>query len=225
MNLVMLNGSPRGKKSNTQILLNQLCIGMNSVNCIECNTYYLNQTKKTEEHIAVVKEAELIVLGFPLYTDGMPGIVKHFIDSLYPIDLQGTPIAFLVQSGFPEAKHSRAVARYLEKLCKRINATHCGTIIRGGSEGIHLTPDKVNRKIFEQFNALGASLAYDGKFKQDLLDKVAGAEELSWVRKQGMKLPISNFYWNMMLKKNNAFGKRFDAPYAPAFSGEKEKEK
>ena len=217
MNLVMLNGSPRGKKSNTQVLLNQLCIGMNSVNDIECQTYYLRETKNTQEHIDIVKAADLIVLGFPLYTDGMPGVVKHFIDNLVPADLAGKPMAFLVQSGFPEAKHSRPVARYLEKLCKRINTTYCGTIIRGNSEGIRLRPENANRKVFEQFNGLGASLAYDGKFKQDLLEKVAGPEELTWAMKQVFKTPMSNFYWNMMLKKNEAFEKRFDAPYGPAF--------
>lgn len=221
----MLNGSPRGENANTQVLLNQLCIGMNSVNSIECKTWFLRETKNTAEHVAVVKAADLIVLGFPLYTDGMPGIVKHFIDNLVPVDLHGKPMAFLVQSGFPEAKHSRPIARYLEKLCKRINATYCGTIIRGSSESIRMRSAAANRKVFEQFNSLGASLAYDGKFKQNLLVKVAGREELSWIMKQGMKLPIVNFYWDMMLKKNNAFDKRFDAPYAPPFSDTKTKDK
>jgi len=225
MNIAMLNGSPRGRNGNTQALLNQVLIGMQSVSQVKGETLFLRSTKDTPRHIQSVKDADLVILGFPLYTDGMPGITKHFIDALYPVDLQKQPWAFLVQSGFPEAKHSRPIACYLAKFCQRIHATHCGTVIRGNSEGIHLRSEKANRKIFDQFNALGASLIRDGHFQQDLLDQVAGPEELSWMMKQVMKTRASNFYWNMMLKQNNAFEKRFDAPYAPAYRGEKSKEK
>ena len=221
MNVVMLNGSPRGRNANTQILLNQLLLGMQSVNIIEGTTYYLRETNHTDEHVAAVKAADLVLLGFPLYTDGMPGVTKHFIDALVPVDLQGKPMAFLVQSGFPEAAHSRPVERYLEKLSRRINATYCGTIVRGNSEGIRLRSASANRRVYEQFNALGASLAYDGRFKADLLEKVAGRETLPKLAKPLMNSGMMNFYWNYMLKKNNAYKERFAAPYAPAYGSEK----
>jgi NAD(P)H-dependent FMN reductase len=217
MNVVMLNGSPRGRSSNTEVILNQILIGMSSVNEVEAETFYLQKIDATETHIQALNNADLVIIGFPLYTDGMPGIVKHFIDALVPIDLHGKPIAFVTQSGFPEAKHSRPIARYLEKLCVRINATHAGTMIHGNGEGIRLRPANAQRKLFELFNGLGASLAFDGHFKPEILEKLAGREELSRISKQVMKMGFSNFYWDYMLKKNNAFEKRFDAPYAPAY--------
>ena len=46
------------------------------------------------------EKAECVLLGFPLYTDAMPGIVKAFIDRLEPFigRKHNPPIGFLVQS-------------------------------------------------------------------------------------------------------------------------------
>jgi len=52
----------------------------------------------------------------------MPGIVKVFIESLEPLcSREGNPdVGFIVQSGFPEAIHSRYVEKYLEKPSLRL---------------------------------------------------------------------------------------------------------
>jgi hypothetical protein len=80
---------------------------------------------------------EYVLLAFPLYTDAMSGGVKRFIELLRPISQHSRKahpkLLFLVQSGFPEAIHSRAIEKYLQKLAHRLNCDYVGTIIRGAS--------------------------------------------------------------------------------------------
>lgn len=215
MKLVMLNGSPRGIKSNTRLIFEQILAGMQKVDVsIEAEVLYLRDTDNTAMHIAAVDRADMIILGFPLYTDGMPGVTKHFIDVLYPHDLEGKSLAFLVQSGFRESNHSQPVARYLKKLCERLNGKYAGTIIRGGVEGIQVWPEAMTRKLFKSFYQLGVSLAVDGCFDDNLLKELLKPEKLSLAAKTFLKTNASHMYWDMKLKEHNAFDKRFDKPYA-----------
>jgi NAD(P)H-dependent FMN reductase len=220
----MLNGSPRGTGSNTRILFEQLLAGMRSVDAdLEAEVMYLRNIRDTGNHVQSVVDADMVLLGFPLYTDGMPGIVKHFIDALHPNDLGGKPLGFLVQSGFPEARHSRPVARYLARLSMRLNARHVGTLIRGGVEGIQLQPAGMTKRLFQRFFALGASLARDGQFDEKLVRKLAKPETLNPAARLFLQTDASHFYWDMKLKENNAFDQRFDQPYAPG-TGERKEE-
>ena len=74
----------------------------------------------------------------------MPAIVKQFIEALEPLKNRenNPPMGFIVQSGFPEALHSRYVEHYLQKLAARLNAPYLGTIVKGGGEGIRMMQTK-----------------------------------------------------------------------------------
>jgi NAD(P)H-dependent FMN reductase len=87
-------------------------------------TYHLVRMKETDPMGSVFAQAECALLGFPLYTDAMPGVVKHFLEALEPLVGRpgNPPVGFLVQSGFPEGLHSRFVERYLEKLAARLGS-------------------------------------------------------------------------------------------------------
>jgi len=41
--------------------------------------HHLVRMKETEQAVQAFAQAECAILGFPLYTDTMPGMVKHFI--------------------------------------------------------------------------------------------------------------------------------------------------
>jgi hypothetical protein len=167
----------------------------------------------------VFAAAEAVLLGFPLYTDSMPGLVKAFIDSLEPYcgRPNNPPIGFLVQSGFPEAAHSRYVERYLEKLAKRLGSPYLGTIVKGGGEGTRHMPESMNRKLFESLQAIGKTFAGSGKFDPDLIRALAKPERypalMTPLFKVLLLFPIANKYWDDVLKQNNAYEKRFARPY------------
>jgi hypothetical protein len=159
-------------------------------------------------------------MGFPLYTDAMPGMVKLFIESLEPLRVRenNPPIGFLVQSGFPEALHSRFIERYLEKLAARLNAPYLGTIVKGGGEGVRIMPEERNADLFKALQGLGRGFSRDGKLDPDLLSDVAGVERyhplLGPVFKVFLRTSTASWHWDTQLKQNGAYEERFAQPYA-----------
>jgi len=150
----------------------------------------------------------------------MPGIVKEFIDALASLEggASNPPLAFLVQSGFPEAAHSRYVELYLQSLAGRLCSPYLGALVRGGCEGVRLMPDKMNRSLFEQLGGLGGGLARDGAFNPANVRAFASVERypglLIPILKLVLKLPVAQMYWDSQLKKNDVYERRFDRPYA-----------
>ena len=134
MKLTVFNGSPRGKNSNSRILLEHFLKGFMTT---KGNTYELAdlaRVKESADCLKLFQEAEQVLLAFPLYTDAMPAIVKTFIESLEPLcDRTGNPdIGFIVQGGLPEVSHSRYVERYLKKLSLSLGCRYKCTETRGG---------------------------------------------------------------------------------------------
>ncbi len=212
--LTLFNGSPRGQRGNTPIFLREFAGGFGG----ETEMHHLIHARQTGRFVQAFAEAECAWIGFPLYTDAMPGAVKHFIEALEPlVGRQGNPpLGFLVQSGFPEGLHSRYVERYLEKLAARLGAPYLGTIVRGNGEGVRVMPPEATRGLFDNLQALGAGLARDGRLDPEILARLARPERFPlylWpVFQVFLRLPVAHAYFDDMLKKNGAFERRFARP-------------
>lgn len=215
MKLTIFNGSPRGKVSNTKVLVDQFLDGFMKRNGNSYKNVYLNTTKDSDYFIKMFEEAEKFLLAFPLYVDSMPAIVKTFIESLEPLcgRKENPDIGFLVQSGLPESIHSRYVERYLKKLSARLGCNYMGTIIKGGVEGVQAKPVRMNKKLFNSFYQIGKTFGETGKFDEEIINRLAQPEKYSKLYLWLFKLFGKFWYWDMMLKKNNAFEKRFAKPY------------
>jgi multimeric flavodoxin WrbA len=219
MRLTFFNGSPRGKTGNTQFLVEHFLGGFETNPGRNHQTYYLNHAGDAERFQQAFAEAEHVLLGFPLYADAMPGIVKAFIETLEPFcRRENNPsIGFLVQSGFPEAAHSRYVERYLEKLAARLGCPYTGTIVKGGGEGVREMPPQRNRKLFEMLRQLGATYGQTGQFDPVVLETLAKPERFpKWMApafKVLLKTKIANMMWDNPLKENGAYERRFARPY------------
>lgn len=221
MQLAVFNGSPRGLKSNTSLLMEQMLAGFEDAGGeADVSVHFLAKTGQLAEQVAAYEAADLVILAFPLYTDSMPGITKAFIEALAPVQKQpGFKIGFLVQSGFPEAEHSTHVEAYLEKLTDRLDAEYIGTIIKGGVEGIQIQHEKMTQKLFESMQAFGKDLAETGAWDLGRIMMLRNPQRLSRLNAFLLQLlsytGLTNYYWNMNLKKHDAFKNRFDRPYAP----------
>ncbi len=223
--LTVFNGSPRGAKGNTPIMLREFLKGFMER---EGNTFESCDLVHQKDLPAFAKkfsEAEAVLLGFPLYTDAMPGIVKAFIDELAPYTREsgGPPAAFLVQSGFPEAAQSRPIESYLENLAGQLGSPYLGTMVRGNGEGTRLMPDSWNKKLFSVLRGLGRGLAVEGRLDPALLRSLASPERMPgflmpFVR-LGVALGAANGYWNGMLKQNGAMERVWDRPYEDSLPG------
>jgi NAD(P)H-dependent FMN reductase len=223
--LVLLNGSPRGERSNSMKMLARVAEGWQHGGGQKPEVLHLAHRTGFDRAVKAFAEADTLVLGMPLYTDAMPALVKTYIEALQPrtaaAEEANPALGFLVQSGFPEASHSRPLERYLQKLAGRLGSRYVGTIVRGGGESLQMTPDRANQKLWARLRTLGEQLYREGSFGAEELRAVAGVERMSALTlaltRLAVHLPITQFYWNRMLKKNGAWQQRFAAPYAPPF--------
>ena len=218
MKLVIFNGSPRQKKSNSKILIEHFLNGYNNICSESIPIHYLANRKQKEKEKDLFQKADTVLIIFPLYTDCMPGIVKEFFENVLELkNKTSKKMGFIVQSGFPEAVHSITVERYLKKFTERLNCEYLGTIIKGGVEGIQIMPPWMTKKLFKRFEYLGEYFAKNGKFSAEIKEKLSKPFRMSFVRRMVFaflcKTGLNNFYWNKNLKRNNAYMKRFDKPF------------
>ncbi len=213
--LTFFNGSPRGRRGNTPIMFDQIAKGFGG----PVEIHHLVRMKETDQMVDAFASAECAILGLPLYTDAMPGVVKHFIEALAPrVGQKNPPLGFLVQSGFPEGLHSRYVERYLEKLASRLGSPYLGTIVKGNGEGIRMMPPEMTRDLFDGLQTLGSGLAASGQWDTAILQKIAKPERfpaiLDPVFRVFLRLPVAHGYFDDMLKRNGVYEQRFARPFA-----------
>lgn len=213
--LTLFNGSPRGKRATTPLMLEQFAAGFGK----ETEIHHLVFLQKTSDFVKAFEQAECVWLGFPLYTDAMPAITKRFIEALEPLSQRqnNPPIGFLVQSGFLEGLHSRYIERYLESLAKRLGSPYLGTIVKGGGEGTYRMPPQATRSLFTKLQALGAEFSREGQLNPKILKKIASPERFPKIMLPVMRYflskPMSHGYFDNMLKKNDAYEIRNIKPF------------
>jgi hypothetical protein len=214
--LTVVNGSPRGKGSNTTILLDHFLAGFAETPGNAHEAIYLIQESGRREAVAAFAAAEVVLLAFPLYTDAMPGIVKEFIESLavYKGREGNAKLLFLVQSGFPEGSHTGQIIPYLAKLAARLGSPYGGTIRKGGVEGIQSQPEFMTRSLFNGFRRLGQGFGATSRLDEGLLRAMAGRERLPKLALVAASKISELLYWNPQLRKNGVFEQRFARPYA-----------
>jgi len=213
--LTLFNGSPRGRRGNTPIFLREIASGFGGASEI----HHLIRLKETQQMVEAFAQAECVLLGFPLYTDAMPGVVKHFIEALEPHmgRKNNPPFGFVVQSGFPEGLHSRYVERYLERLAERLGSPYLGTVVKGNGEGVRVMPPAATQGLFAALQAVGAGLAASGRLDPAVLKAIAQPEQfpaiLGPLFQVFLRLPAAHAYFDAMLKKNGAYERRFARPF------------
>jgi multimeric flavodoxin WrbA len=216
--VIIYNGSPRGLKGNSLILAKEIAKGLETEGLKETDYEIRNLTDQKSHKLCAedFKNNSRNIFVFPLYIHSMPSIVMKFFEQLKPLSSENQ-MTFVVQSGFSESAQSHYLRSYLTLFVKRLGAAYGGTVIKGGVEGIQMQPEKANRKLFDKFNQLGREIMKDGAVSDALINELAGSIHL---KKSEIvlfriisKTGLTNFYWDMQLKKNGAFKERFSRPY------------
>jgi len=240
-NTVLLNGSPRGRESNSRLILSWIACGLsgktperfNPGDKVSKRDYAgfpvldLARTNDVPAQIAACKQATFIILVFPLYTDSVPGIVKNFLEqlaaTLTTTEFAAKKLAIAIQSGFPEGIHTENTAHWCARLCERLCCGNAGIIHLGDMEGIRIMPEAMTKKIRLGFLQAGRELASSGAISTATSTLLTGDRLLSAKKQRILRffkaLGLTNLYWNMNLKKHKAFSQRFYAPYGEAYKG------
>ena len=211
MRLAVYNGSPKGERGNSNSLLRHFLDGVMETPGHSYELAHLAKVKEQERFVESFTGADAVILAFPLYTDMMPGIVKAFIESLEPLcSREGNPpIGFIIQCGFPESVHLRALESYLEKLSRRLGCRYLGTALKGGGQGIQSPLRFMTGGFLDAMSKLGREFGRTGEFNQDVVARLGRVERLSpprllfagtignWMAKK--------VFWGRVMKENHAY--------------------
>lgn len=100
-----------------------------------------------------------------------------------------------------------------------MNYVYLGMVINGGSAGIYMMPESMNKKLFTKLQSLGEYFEIEGAFVQEVMMELGSPEMLSKF-KSGLYQFFYNvglgdsFFWCMQLKRNQAWDRRLDQPFA-----------
>ena len=211
MKLCVVNGSPRGKISNTSKIIKWMFKDKNDI-----SIYYTALYDDHSQLVEQIKHYDTYLIIFPLYTDAMPYAVKALFEQLerQKASFKGKSVYFIIHSGFPEARQSRPVEDYSRYFAELIRMNCVSTAVKGHSEGFRFLPEIFMRKTIKDFSKLGRCVLEGTAFDAECLKRLAYPEKLSGRQlSRYEKKGCGTMYWNMLLKKNKAYKNRFAVPF------------
>lgn len=130
--LVLLNGSLRGKRSNTLAFLETIRENTEK----EAELYSLSQYMgKQEELLSLLKGADTLILGMPLYVDGIPSAVLRLMEALQASRQDpGRRIYVISNMGFYESRQLKNLLRMVQIWSEKCSYTYCGGLAIGAGE-------------------------------------------------------------------------------------------
>lgn len=127
-NVCFINGSPKGKVSNSLFYLKQLEKLMNEKDYNKEYIHVRNSEKGgSENNFNKMEHADIIIIAFPLYVYCLPGILIRFFENYYNyakhknICNRNVRVYTIVNCGFPDPKINTEALMVIENLCERLN--------------------------------------------------------------------------------------------------------
>ena len=133
MNILFINGSPN-RNGNTAALSKELLQGKEyeTLNLTDYKIGSYAQKLEGDELgqvIAKMEQAEVIVIGSPLYWHNICGSVRNILDRFYGLvengSLSGRTLYFLFQGAAPEKMDAGSRRIYDETLCRTLRNEIC----------------------------------------------------------------------------------------------------
>ena len=213
MNTIILNGSPRGQKGNSEIFIRHFISGMKSPSEVK---YISKEDPRTLAEY--VKDFDTIIFVLPLYIHSMPGVTMRFIECLQPAEIsENKSIGFILQGGFPESSQYKYVEKYFGALSEELNRTYLGTVIKGNSAGTYMMPSFMTKKLFKSLKRLGEIYDKTHTFDSAIIEEFKKPYELKGFTLAKMnfatKVGLNKVFWDKFLKENGALDKCLDRPF------------
>lgn len=206
--IIILNGGPRGNKGYTDFFLRPLIQGfkkaganveliylskMKIKDCVGC-TYCANPggdciyDNKDDFELIYDKQfkADLVVYAFPLFMDGMPALMKKYLDRTLPTDIPGQPLDISIDRkylrskknqslmafstcAFPEKDNFDAIKQHMKQLYKTKSMPILEGIYRSSSTALFNNPLKytILKNILSAIEDAGQQIVHNGKVNKN----------------------------------------------------------
>ncbi len=150
--MLIVNGSPRAPRSNSKCYIEWFKMFWPS-ECLE----YLVTDKKHKEVCQKIDEYQHLLLVFPLYADGLPVTLMHFLNELKCHRFKRSPtVHVIVNCGFIEPEQTFVAVDMIRLFCKQNQIPYGATLCIGAGEAILNTPFAflVKRKMKKMVKAI-----------------------------------------------------------------------
>ncbi len=217
MHLTIISGSPRVKKySNTNKIIAAFKRGVEQAGST-ASIYYLTERKSWEAIRQAFYESQFVLFAFPLFVESLPGIMLEFLEEIDPKQYQGKiKLAFLVHGGFEEASQLRCCEEYLEVLPGMLQCEYAGTLLKGGTFMLRITPEKAHQTLEKAFEQMGESFARKQKFEKAEVTEFAKPEYYSSAKCKmyNLMMPMEKIMFDRIAKSQFGCTEPLDArPY------------
>ena len=121
MKIIIINGSPKTIKSNSEILGNYLFPLLKENNIKKYYSIYFQLNDKTKNEIY---NSDVLIFIFPLYVDGIPSNLLKLLVNFEKENVvrPETKIYCIVNNGFYEGKQNFLALLHMKNWCKKVNA-------------------------------------------------------------------------------------------------------
>lgn len=121
MKIMMIDGSPKVSKSNSEYFLNILSDFIESKDIVK---YKLSKKVDYEDIIKEINTIDTLVFAFPLYVDSLPSHVLEFLIMLeenFKDNLKEVNVYVIANCGFYEGKQNKIALNIMKCWCKKMN--------------------------------------------------------------------------------------------------------
>ncbi len=233
--IVVLNGSPRGRNGYTFYYLGKLLDGISKTTaaveiidlckraispCNGCYSCWKNPESGCVQHDDVSRiysrmdAADIVIYAFPLYYDGVPGILKNLIDRglyrMHPYMIEGNGLTrhprrsirnqrmmVFAICGFPEYEHFQAVQSYFRQVSHNSHIPIGSQVYRTAC--MHLFGNPVEYRklndICEALHAAGEELGRTGLIGDRLIRRIESKVDRRQFQKSSSK------FWENVIRK------------------------
>ncbi len=129
---LLLNCSLKGDKANSKKFLKHLANGIKGDREIVNLSQYVNDM---DELAKIVAGAGVIVLGIPLYVDGIPSSTLRFMELVEELKITDDKKIYVVcNNGFYESQQNKNLISMVRTWCQRCGYKYCGSVSIGAGE-------------------------------------------------------------------------------------------
>lgn len=158
MDIVMITASPRMvSQSNTARIAEEFCAGALLAGA-SIRRYTLSEKSQWFAAKQAFLEGKCILFVLPLYNGMVPGSMMEFLQDLSQEPSLQNPsarkIAYILQSGFPEACQRRCCEEYLQLFTQYLNCCFAGVLSHGNTFNMRFTGVVEETHTYEQMGAL-----------------------------------------------------------------------
>ncbi|OGP79857.1 MAG: hypothetical protein A2Z40_00140 [Deltaproteobacteria bacterium RBG_19FT_COMBO_60_16] len=220
MNVILLTGSPKGRKSASYVLGSKLAEGLREHGAAVIDRM-VHQELRSEEGttrlLDALDSADLVVFAFPLYVDSLPAPLTRLLELVAErrgrFAPWGTPrLAVLVQCGFPESHQCDTAVGICRLFAERTGMRWAGALAMGMGGSLGEDFKKLpggGKNILDAIAMASKSLASGGDVPGEATVLFAKPLMPRW-----MYLLVGNLGWRIQMRKHKARRPMAYRPYS-----------